>query len=161
MTTFKEIVDQQLAEKVAKVQEMQKQLPWFFRMKAYDPEKAAAFKTLPKQPTAKEYHDTIAWIQLCLKDTRIDAKEFMEASKELLEFIPEAFNLLVEAYEIQGRILVKIAENQGLDLDSLIADLMLERNPHGQRAAQYVADNVSVTIEPEENKEDNSYSLPF
>lgn len=168
MTTFKDVADKQLEEKKEQAKTIQISMPYFFKLQAYDMEKSAAFKPITPKATPKEWHDAILWLQLTLKDTRNDASNAVNAMQELLRFTMEAFHTLVDAYEIQGKILIKMAEQLNVDFDEMIADFYSDRKniALNAKAAEYVSTTPSASKEEAEPQqaavqEDQSYSSPF
>lgn len=165
--TFKDVVEKQLAEKTTEMKQLHIQLPYFFRMKRYNTETSKAFKPLPQKATPKEWHETILWLQIALKETRADSSEMMGACRELLQFTFESFKLLSDAYDIQGRILMKVCEQLNVDFDSMIADFIMAKNDKG---VAFIVNtpttpaNASGEKAEEANgssEEDNISSMPF
>lgn len=124
---FKEELDHKVEQADKDMKRLMAQLPTFFRQ-------TSSATTDKKPEMLKDNASPKEW-RVALLNAQLDIKFLVEGFKDCRQTFLEVtrafnslFNELKEGYDIQGRVLLALARNQGLDFDQLLEMYMKDQD---------------------------------
>lgn len=131
--SFKKQIDEKVNHSVELINELNTRLPWFFQQWNSQFVDRRAFVPLTDKSDVEDYIRTITDMQDVSKNHHMDIGEIKQCSRETLKFVTEQFQILVQAYDIQGRMIEAMCEKLDVDPDIVLGEWAL----HNHKEAQY------------------------
>lgn len=151
--SFHKQMTEKVNHSVELVNELNMRLPWFFKQWNSTLVDRRAFVPLTEKSDVGDYIRTITDVQDVLKSHHMDMGELKQCEREMLTFVTEQFQVLVEAYDIQGRMIEALCSRLDVDVDLVLAEWALHNHKEDQyekATGSHYSTHETLTVETRE-----------